>query len=94
MDRVTIFVKQKDLLLDDDDLRLAMVLLRERYTGHIFANRKRRVSSLVNPKAYEHLQPLQGRKGEEKLNADSIRHESLVFDPDPAQAQFFDLDRI
>jgi hypothetical protein len=33
-----------------------------------------------------------GRKGEEKVNADSIRHESLVFDPDPAQARFFDLD--
>ena len=81
------------LLLDDDDLRFVMVLLLERHTGHIFTNRKRRCSSLVDPKAHEHLQPRMGRKGEEKVNADSIRHESLVFDPDPAQAQFFDLDR-
>ena len=84
MDRLTIFVKQKILLLDDDDLKLAMVLLRERHTGHIFANRKRRWSSLVNLKAYEHSQPRVGRKGDEKVNADSIRHESLFFDPDPA----------
>jgi len=33
-----------------------------------------------------------GRKGKKKVNADSIRHESLVFAQDPAQAQFFDLD--
>ena len=38
LDRVTIFIKQKVLLLDDDDLRFAMVLLLERHTGHIFAN--------------------------------------------------------
>lgn len=42
MDRVTIFVKQMVLLLDDDDLRFAMVLLLESDTDHIFVNRKRR----------------------------------------------------
>ena len=40
LDRVTIFVKQKILLLDDDDLRCAMVLLLERHTGHMIRKLK------------------------------------------------------
>ena len=38
LDRVTIFVKQNDLLLDDDDLRFSIVLLLEQHTGLTLAN--------------------------------------------------------